>query len=70
MFWNTNSGKQGSSIPRGKKEDGEISKEDISISINAEQDASIASSLRVVDMPSFVESIHLVEEGTNQNTPQ
>ncbi|NXR80507.1 STIL protein, partial [Pycnonotus jocosus] len=72
LFWNTASEKQDNSIPRGKKEDGEISKEDISISINAEQDASntsIASSLRVVDMPSFVESIHLVEEGTNQNTP-
>ncbi|NWT23939.1 STIL protein, partial [Cardinalis cardinalis] len=65
LFWNTASEKQGSSIPRGKKEDGEISKEDINVSINAEQDASntsIASSLRVVDMPSFVESIHLVEE--------
>ncbi|NWS80712.1 STIL protein, partial [Toxostoma redivivum] len=65
LFWNTASEKQDNSIPRGKKEDGEISKEDISISINAEQDAcntSIASSLRVVDMPSFVESIHLVEE--------
>ncbi|NWY66985.1 STIL protein, partial [Erithacus rubecula] len=65
LFWNTDSEKQGNSIPRGKKEDGEISKEDISISINAEQDASntsIASSLRVVDMPSFVENIHLVEE--------
>ncbi|NXH92826.1 STIL protein, partial [Edolisoma coerulescens] len=65
LFWNTASEEQGNSIPRGKKEDGEISKEDISISINAEQDASntsIASSLRVVDMPSFVESIHLVEE--------
>ncbi|NXB39190.1 STIL protein, partial [Eulacestoma nigropectus] len=65
LFWNTASEKQGNSIPQGKKEDGEISKEDISISINAEQDASntsIASSLRVVDMPSFVESIHLVEE--------
>ncbi|NWV36467.1 STIL protein, partial [Grantiella picta] len=65
LFWNTDSEKQGNSIPRGKKEDGEISKEDINISINAEQDASntsIASSLRVVDMPSFVESIHLVEE--------
>ncbi|NXW71296.1 STIL protein, partial [Hirundo rustica] len=65
LFWNTASEKQGNSVPRGKKEDGEISKEDISISINAEQDASntsIASSLRVVDMPSFVESIHLVEE--------
>lgn len=73
LFWNTASEKQGNSIPQGKKEDGEISKEDINISINAEQDASntsIASSLRVVDMPSFVESIHLVEEGTNQNTPQ
>ncbi|NXA69440.1 STIL protein, partial [Mohoua ochrocephala] len=65
LFWNTASEKQGNSIPQGKKEDGEISKEDISISINAEQDASntsIASSLRAVDMPSFVESIHLVEE--------
>ncbi|NXI30386.1 STIL protein, partial [Sterrhoptilus dennistouni] len=65
LFWNAASEKQGNSIPRGKKEDGEISKEDINISINAEQDASntsIASSLRVVDMPSFVESIHLVEE--------
>lgn len=73
LFWNTASEKQGNSIPRGKKEDGEVSKEDISISINAERDASntsIASSLRVVDMPSFVESIHLVEEGTNQNTSQ
>ncbi|NXO26427.1 STIL protein, partial [Cisticola juncidis] len=65
LFWNTASEKQGNSVPQGKKEDGEISKEDISISINAEQDASntsIASSLRVVDLPSFVESIHLVEE--------
>ncbi|NXA06521.1 STIL protein, partial [Sapayoa aenigma] len=65
LFWNTASEKQDDSIPQGKKEDGEISKEDISISINAEQDASntsIASSLRVVDIPSFVESIHLVEE--------
>ncbi|XP_023788231.1 SCL-interrupting locus protein [Cyanistes caeruleus] len=73
LFWNTASEKQDNSIQQGKKEDGEISKEDIRISINAEQDASntsIASSLRVVDMPSFVESIRLVEEGTNQNTPQ
>ncbi|NXO80184.1 STIL protein, partial [Sitta europaea] len=65
LFWNTASETQGNSIPQGKKEDGEISKEDISMTINAEQDASntsIASSLRVVDMPSFVESIHLVEE--------
>ncbi|NXB03743.1 STIL protein, partial [Cnemophilus loriae] len=72
LFWNTALEKQGNSIPRGKKEDGEISKEDISISINGGQDASntsIASSLRVVDMPSFVESVHVVEEETNQNTP-
>ncbi|NXQ90673.1 STIL protein, partial [Nyctibius grandis] len=65
LFWNTASEKQEDSIPQGKKEDEEISKEDISISINAEQDASntsIASSLKVVDMPSFVDSIHLVEE--------
>ncbi|NXS08564.1 STIL protein, partial [Neodrepanis coruscans] len=65
LFWNTASEKQDDSIPQGKKEDGEISKEDINISINAEQDASntsIASSLKVVDIPSFVESIHLVEE--------
>ncbi|XP_061860200.1 SCL-interrupting locus protein [Colius striatus] len=73
LFWNTASEKQDDSIPQGKKEDEEISKEDISISINAEQDASntsIASSLKVVDMPSFVDSIHLAEEGTNQNTLQ
>ncbi|XP_074762354.1 SCL-interrupting locus protein [Athene noctua] len=73
LFWNTASEKQDDSIPQGKKEDEEISKEDISISINAEQDASntsIASSLKVVDMPSFVDSIHLAEEGINQNTLQ
>ncbi|NXO97531.1 STIL protein, partial [Certhia brachydactyla] len=65
LFWNTPSEKQGNSIPQEKKEAGEISKEDVSMSINAEQNASntsIASSLRAVDMPSFVESIHLVEE--------
>ncbi|NWX15107.1 STIL protein, partial [Aegotheles bennettii] len=65
LFWNTALEKQDNSTPQGKKEDEEISKEDISISINAEQDASntsIASSLKVVDMPSFVDSIHLVEE--------
>ncbi|KFQ37331.1 SCL-interrupting locus protein, partial [Mesitornis unicolor] len=73
LFWNTASEKQDDSTPQGKKEDEESSKEDISISINAEQDASnasIASSLKVVDMPSFVDSIHLVEEATNQNTLQ
>ncbi|NXD22748.1 STIL protein, partial [Spelaeornis formosus] len=72
LFWNTPSEKQGNSIPRGKKEDEEISKEDICISINAEQDTSntsIASSLRVADKLSFAESIHLVEEGTNPSTP-
>ncbi|NXD11769.1 STIL protein, partial [Nothocercus nigrocapillus] len=65
LFWNTPSEKQEESVPRGKKEDEEISKEDISLSINAEQDASntsIASSLKVIDIPSFVDSIHLVEE--------
>ncbi|NXX52850.1 STIL protein, partial [Scopus umbretta] len=65
LFWNTDSEKQDDSIPQGKKEDEEISKEDISISIDAEQDASntsIASSLKVVDIPSFVDSIHLLEE--------
>ncbi|NWH72395.1 STIL protein, partial [Piaya cayana] len=65
LFWNTASEKQDDSMPQGKKDDEEISKEDISISINAEQDASntsIASSLKVVDIPSFVDSIHLVEE--------
>ncbi|OXB68557.1 hypothetical protein ASZ78_000494 [Callipepla squamata] len=73
LFWNTSSEKQEDTVPQGKKEDAEISKEDISISINAEQDASntsIASSLKVVDMPSFVDSIRLVEEGTHQNTLQ
>ncbi|XP_062437266.1 SCL-interrupting locus protein [Rhea pennata] len=73
LFWNTSSEKQEESIPQGKKEDAEISKEEISISINAAQDASntsIASSLKVVDMPSFVDSVHLVEEGTHQNTLQ
>ncbi|KAM6415071.1 SCL-interrupting locus protein [Rhynochetos jubatus] len=71
LFWNTASEEREDSIPQGKKENEEISKEDISISINAEQDASntsIASSLKVVDMPSFVDSVHLVEEGANQNT--
>ncbi|NXA31465.1 STIL protein, partial [Eudromia elegans] len=65
LFWNTPSEKQDESIPQGKKEDEEISKEEINLSINAEQDASntsIASSLKVVDIPSFVDSIHLVEE--------
>ncbi|NWV00873.1 STIL protein, partial [Upupa epops] len=65
LFWSTAAEKQDDSMPQGKKEDGETSKEDISISINSEQDASntsIASSLKVVDMPSFADSLHLVEE--------
>ncbi|NWX81678.1 STIL protein, partial [Nothoprocta pentlandii] len=65
LFWNTPSEKQEESVPQGKKEDEEISKEDINLSINAEQDASntsIASSLKAVDIPSFVDSIHLIEE--------
>ncbi|XP_010211076.1 PREDICTED: SCL-interrupting locus protein [Tinamus guttatus] len=73
LFWNTPCEKQEESIPQGKKDDEEISKEDISLSINAEQDASntsIASSLKAVDIPSFVDSIHLVEEGAHQNTFQ
>nr|XP_021155752.1 SCL-interrupting locus protein isoform X1 [Columba livia] len=73
LFWNTAAERQDDAVSHGKKEDEEISKEDISISINAEQDASntsIASSLKVVDMPSFVDSVHLVEEGANQNTLQ
>uniref|UniRef100_A0A8C7A539 STIL centriolar assembly protein n=1 Tax=Nothoprocta perdicaria TaxID=30464 RepID=A0A8C7A539_NOTPE len=70
LFWNTPSKKQEESVPQGKKEDEEISKEDINLSINAEQDASntsIASSLKAVDIPSFVDSIHLIEEGAHQN---
>ncbi|NXY83806.1 STIL protein, partial [Alcedo cyanopectus] len=65
LFWNTASEKQEDSLPQEKKEDEEISKEDIVISINAGQDASntsIASSLKVVDMPSFADSVHLGEE--------
>ncbi|KAL8178720.1 UNVERIFIED_CONTAM: hypothetical protein K2H54_055804 [Gekko kuhli] len=44
-----------------KQDDGEISNEDINISMNTEKDrsqASIASSLKAVDIPSFVDSIH------------
>uniref|UniRef100_A0A8C7EHJ6 STIL centriolar assembly protein n=1 Tax=Nothoprocta perdicaria TaxID=30464 RepID=A0A8C7EHJ6_NOTPE len=73
LFWNTPSKKQEESVPQGKKEDEEISKEDINLSINAEQDASntsIASSLKAVDIPSFVDSIHLIEEGAHQNMCQ
>ncbi|XP_053248480.1 SCL-interrupting locus protein isoform X1 [Podarcis raffonei] len=47
-----------------KQDDVEISSEDINISMNTEKNrsqASIASSLNAVDIPSFVDSIHLVE---------
>ncbi|XP_077680957.1 SCL-interrupting locus protein isoform X3 [Eretmochelys imbricata] len=66
LFWNAPREKQDDSVCPVKQEDTEISKEDISISMNTEQDTSIASSLKAVDIPSFVESSHLVEEGTNQ----
>nr|XP_056701139.1 SCL-interrupting locus protein [Euleptes europaea] len=54
-----------------KQDDGEISNEDINISMNMEKDrsqASIASSLKAVDIPSFVDSIHVVEEGSGEST--
>ncbi|XP_015279730.1 PREDICTED: SCL-interrupting locus protein [Gekko japonicus] len=54
-----------------KQDDGEISNEDINISMNTEKDrsqASIASSLKAVDIPSFVDSIHVVEEGSGEST--
>ncbi|XP_065409855.1 SCL-interrupting locus protein isoform X3 [Chrysemys picta bellii] len=69
LFWNAPCEKQEDSVCPVKQDDTEISKEDISISINTEQDASntsIASSLKAVDIPSFVESCHVAEEGTNQ----
>ncbi|KAH0618639.1 hypothetical protein JD844_018028 [Phrynosoma platyrhinos] len=53
------------------QDDGEISNEDINISMNTEKDrsqASIASSLKVVDIPSFVDSVHVVEEGPSQHS--
>ncbi|XP_061488909.1 SCL-interrupting locus protein [Rhineura floridana] len=49
-----------------KQDDVEISNEDINISMNTEKNStqtSIASSLKAVDIPSFVDSIHIVEEG-------
>ncbi|XP_074858672.1 SCL-interrupting locus protein [Carettochelys insculpta] len=69
LFWNTPCEKQEDSVCPIKQDETEISKEDISISVNAEHDtsnASIASSLKAVDIPSFVESNHVAEEGTNQ----
>ncbi|XP_020663168.3 SCL-interrupting locus protein isoform X1 [Pogona vitticeps] len=52
-----------------KQDDVEISSEDINISINTEKDTSqtsIASSLKVVDIPSFVDSVRVAEEGPSQ----
>nr|XP_006126499.1 SCL-interrupting locus protein isoform X1 [Pelodiscus sinensis] len=66
LFWNSPSEKQKDSVCPIKQNDPEISKEEISISINTEQDTSIASSLKAVDIPSFIESSHVAEEGTNQ----
>ncbi|XP_077189947.1 SCL-interrupting locus protein isoform X2 [Paroedura picta] len=54
-----------------KQDDGEMSNEDINISMNTEKDrsqASIASSLKAVDIPSFVDSIHVVEEGSGESS--
>ncbi|XP_006015811.1 SCL-interrupting locus protein isoform X1 [Alligator sinensis] len=67
LFWNAPCERRDDSVSQVKKDATEISKEDMSISINTEQDTSntsIASSLKAVDIPSFVESIHVVE-GTN-----
>ncbi|XP_067391603.1 SCL-interrupting locus protein isoform X2 [Emydura macquarii macquarii] len=67
LFWNTPCEKQEDCVCPVKQDDNEMSKEDISISINTEQDTSntsIASSLKAVDIPSFVESSHVPEEGT------
>uniref|UniRef100_H9GAR8 STIL centriolar assembly protein n=1 Tax=Anolis carolinensis TaxID=28377 RepID=H9GAR8_ANOCA len=54
------------------QDDVEISNEDLNISMNSEKDGSqtsIASSLKVVDIPSFVDSVHVDEEGPNQHSP-
>ncbi|XP_060087767.1 SCL-interrupting locus protein isoform X2 [Heteronotia binoei] len=54
-----------------KQDDGEISNEDINISMNTGKDrsqTSIASSLKAVDIPSFIDSIHVVEEGSDEST--
>nr|XP_060629444.1 SCL-interrupting locus protein [Anolis sagrei ordinatus] len=53
------------------QDDVEISNEDLNISMNSEKDrsqTSIASSLKVVDIPSFVDSVHVVEEGPGQHS--
>ncbi|XP_070601922.1 SCL-interrupting locus protein isoform X1 [Erythrolamprus reginae] len=68
LFWNTPLEKKRESV---KEDDVEISNEDITISMSAEKDSSqtsIASSLKAVDIPSFVDSVHIVEGGTNQSS--
>lgn len=68
MFWNTPLEKKKESV---KEDEVEISNEDITISMSAEKDSSqtsIASSLKAVDIPSFVDSVHIVEGGTNQSS--
>ncbi|XP_062995222.1 SCL-interrupting locus protein [Elgaria multicarinata webbii] len=67
LFWNTPLEKSKNSV---KQDDVEISSEEISdISMNTGKNrsqTSIASSLKAVDIPSFVESLHVVEEGPGQ----
>lgn len=68
MFWNTPLEKKKESV---KEDEVEISNEDITISMSTEKDSSqtsIASSLKAVDIPSFVDSVHIVEGGTNQSS--
>ncbi|XP_015668035.1 SCL-interrupting locus protein [Protobothrops mucrosquamatus] len=68
LFWNTPLEKKKESV---KEDEVEISNEDITISMSAEKyssQASIASSLKAVDIPSFVDSVHIVEGGTNQSS--
>ncbi|KAM6455734.1 SCL-interrupting locus protein isoform 1-T1 [Liasis olivaceus] len=68
LFWNTPLEKKKESV---KEDEVEISNEDITLSMNTEKDSSqtsIASSLKAVDIPSFVESVHIVEGGANQSS--
>lgn len=68
LFWNTPLEKKKESV---KEDEVEISNEDITISMSAEKyssQTSIASSLKAVDIPSFVDSVHIVEGGTNQSS--
>lgn len=66
LFWNAPLEKNRESA---KQDEVEISNEDINISMNTEKNTSqtsIASSLKAVDIPSFVDSIHVVEGGPDQ----